>query len=179
MLNLKKWLPQGISISQTVTGMGLLIALHLVMNQFSLVLTPTLKISFAFLTSAVMGAVYGPIYAGLGAIFTDILGFVLKPSGFFFPGFTLNAFLAGIIYGVFLFQKGYNVKRIILAKVVTTVLVSFILTPIWLNIMYQSPLFIVARYIRTAIKFPIDVALLLLVMRTLYKTRIYAKMTQH
>ncbi|MDK6651916.1 folate family ECF transporter S component [Aerococcus urinae] len=167
----RKWLPLDVASSRVITGMGLLMALNLLLNQFRLVLGPTLEISFAFIPLAIMGAFYGPIYAGIGAGLCDVIGFVLSPSGFFFPGFTFNAVLAGLIYGFVLFRQGYNLKRILIAKVLTTVLISLFLTPLWLNMMYQSGLFAWARIIRTAVLFPADLFLLIIIFKMIERSR--------
>ncbi|AMC00020.1 hypothetical protein AWM75_01460 [Aerococcus urinaehominis] len=155
------------SSAKLVAGMGVLIALNLVLNQFRLVISPTWEINFSFVTLAIMGAFYGPVYAGVAAGFADILGFMLSPSGFFFPGFTLNSILSAVIYGLLLFRHPYSLKRLVVAKIATTILVSLILTPLWLNMMYQNAFFSWARIVRTVIQFPINLAILLFIFKTL------------
>ena len=44
-----------------------------------------------------------PISAGVAYAIGDILGMMIFPSGSYFPGFTLTAFLTGVIYGVVLY----------------------------------------------------------------------------
>ena len=41
-----------------------------------------------------------------------------------------------------------------------TVFINLILTSLWLNMMYQSPLFTMVRLIKNVVMFPVDVALL-------------------
>jgi ECF transporter S component (folate family) len=52
---------------------------------------------------ALGGAILGPLWNGLISAAADIVGFMITPGqGAFFPGFTLNAFLSGFAYGLFL-----------------------------------------------------------------------------
>lgn len=164
---LKNWLPTHVSTTQLVTRMGMLIALNLVLNQVAIPLGTELEISFASIPFAIMGAMFGPIVAAIGAGFADIIGFFLRPNGFFFPGFTLNAMVIAAIYGFFLYRKPFSVWRTVLATIVSKIMADFILTPVWLQIMYQNNFFTYARFVRTMIVGPIEGFILVLVMRFL------------
>lgn len=50
------------------------------------------------------GPVMGFVCGGLG----DLIQFVIKPTGAYFPGWTISAALAGFIYGLFFY--GCNMK---------------------------------------------------------------------
>ena len=47
-----------------------------------------------------------------------------------------------------------------MAVLVETVIVTLILTPLWLNIMYGSSLFVIERLVKAVILFPINTFLL-------------------
>ncbi len=143
---------------------GLFIAMNLVLNQVTIPLGTTMEIGFAFLPIALIGYLFGPVMAGISAVIADILGFIFRPAGFFFPGFTLNAFISGVIYGLFLHRKKITLLRVALLRLVNTVLITLILTPIWLYIMYETPLVTIPRIIKAVVKYPIDVALLYFVL---------------
>ena len=98
----------------------------------------------------------GFVCGGLG----DLIQFVIKPQGAYFPGWTLSAALAGFIYGLFFygcnmkvaenfdsgnskekksFLKLIDVKfllRCTLALTVDTLLVNVLLGTYWCSIMY-------------------------------------------
>ena len=84
---------------------GLFIAMNLVLNQVTIPIGTTMEIGFAFIPIASIGYLYGPLTAGLSGVVADILGFMLRPAGFFFPGFTLNEFIVGVLCGLLLHKK--------------------------------------------------------------------------
>ena len=90
----------------------------------------------------------------------DTLKYILRPDGPYFPGFALNEFLIGIIYGCFFYQKKITLLRVIIARACITIFINLILTSLWLNMLYQSPLFTMLRLIKNIVMFPVDVALL-------------------
>lgn len=146
--------------TKMLTITAALVAINLVLNQFTLAIGPLLEIGFAFLPIAVLAYLYGPVNAGLASAVADIIGFVLRPAGFFFPGFTINALLIGLLFGWFFYKKPITLGRIALANLVVTIVITLILTPIWLNIMFGSPLFAVPRVVKAIVLYPIEVGLL-------------------
>ena len=95
---------------RSLTGGAMLIALDLILNYTRIVISSFMEISFAFLAVAVSGMLYGPVMAGIMAAVADIIGFFVSPNGFFFPGFTLNAFLSGFMFGLFFYKKKITFK---------------------------------------------------------------------
>jgi len=164
---------------KSITGGAMLIALNVILDFVRIVVSNILEISFAFLSLAVAGMLYGPVMAGVIGAIADIIAYFVKPNGPFFIGFTINSFVTGFIYGLFLYNRKVSLKRIIAANAVEVVLINFILTPIWLNMMYGTQLFTVLRIIKNIAMFPINVALLYLVCKTVetvkFKTRLFEK----
>ncbi len=130
---------------------ALLIALELVIKQFTIKVTPDLKISFAFLAKSSVGMLYGPTVGFLAGGVSDVISFFLKPQGqAFSPMFTLQECLAGMIYGLFLYkmrmsrielhdkvllkksikENGTQIARIILGKLAVTVGINLFYTPL-------------------------------------------------
>ncbi|WP_108831771.1 folate family ECF transporter S component [Aedoeadaptatus coli] len=97
------------------------------------------RISFSFIPVTLASAVAGPIPSGIAAAVADIIGFVTKPTGPYFPGFTFNAFLGAVIYGYFFYKKELTLKRIILANVVATLVVNVCLGTVWVHMLTGSP----------------------------------------
>ncbi|MGN7854824.1 folate family ECF transporter S component [Exiguobacterium sp. 22311] len=160
---------QARSTTKMLTVTAALVAVNLVLNQFTLSFGPLLEIGFAFLPIAVLAYFYGPMNAGIASAVADTIGFVLRPAGFFFPGFTLNAILIGVIFGLFFYRKEISLSRIAIANLVVTIVITLILTPIWLNIMFGSPLFAVPRLIKAVLLYPIEVGLLYRVLKSIQR----------
>ena len=91
-----------------------------------------------------------------------IIKFIIKPTGAFFPGFTLNEILTGVIYGLFFYKREVRLRDIIIARLLVTVGINLVLTPLWLSIMYGSAFqfMVPARLIKNIVMLPIDVFLL-------------------
>ena len=151
---------------KSLTGCSMITALNVVVGFCKIQLTPTLQIGFTSLFAAISGMVYGPVITGLAGVIADHLKFMLHPTGPYFIGFPINEFLTGFIYGCFFYKKKITIPRVILARLTITVFINLILTSLWLNIMYQSPLFTVARLVKNVVMFPIDCFLLYTALKT-------------
>ena len=123
-----------------ISMMGLFIAIMVVLSRILGFEWQFIKISFDFVPKIVMGMMFGPFWTGIGAVIADLIGMMLFAKAAFFPGFTLNAFLGGVIYGYFFYKKEVTWRNAFLCTVANTVLIGLILTPIWLAIMYNQPL---------------------------------------
>lgn len=147
--------------AQSLAGAGLLSAVSLVLNQFTIMVSPLLEIGFSFLGIAACAFLYGPWVAGISGIIIDLLGYFLRPNGAFFPGYILNEFLAGFIYGAWLYKRPVSIWRTFLACLSVVIVINLFLSPLWLNIMYGNAYAIsTLRLIKNAIKLPVDTALL-------------------
>ena len=152
---------------RTITGASLMAAATIVLDFFRIVLTQTLEISFSFLGVALAGMMYGPFVGGIVGGIADILGYLIRPSGAFFIGFTVNAILTGVIFGLFLYKKKPSLIRIAVALLVENIIVILILTPLWLNMMYGTAFFAIARVIRCVALFPIKLAVMYMLCKTM------------
>ena len=114
---------------------SLLIAIEVILTRFCSINTPIVRIGFGFLPIAIIGMMYGPLSAGVAYAIGDLLGVALFPTGSFFPGFTLTAFLTGIVYGVFLYNKPKTWPRIIGAVLTVCLVINLGLDTLWLSIL--------------------------------------------
>lgn len=150
----------------SLVGTSLLTALNIVVGSISIKITPMIKIGFSSVIAGVCGMYYGPIATGLAGVIADNLKFMLFPDGPYFPGFTLNEFVVGIIYGSFFYKKEITLPRVMIARALVTIIVNLGLTSLWLNILYQNPIFTTVRLLKNVIMYPIDVAILYFVLKT-------------
>lgn len=101
---------------KSVVTAALLIALHTVLAVFvSIQVTESLRISISFIANVVIGALYGPVMGLVCGAIGDVVQFIIKPTGPYFPGWTLSAALACLIYGIFFYKHlpaKKNVKEI-------------------------------------------------------------------
>ncbi|MDE7299787.1 MAG: folate family ECF transporter S component, partial [Lachnospiraceae bacterium] len=91
---------------RAVAVAGMLLALHIVLAMFvSLPLTPSVRISVSFITNVVTGHLFGPWMGMITGALGDILQFVIRPTGAYFPGWTLNAAIGGFVYGLMFYRR--------------------------------------------------------------------------
>lgn len=171
MLNIDRLKGESLSNIKTLTGASFLVALTIVLNFFRIIVSNTNQILFSYLGLASAGFLYGPIIGGIVGGTADILSFLIRPSGPFFIGFTLNAILSGIIYGLFFYKKNPSILRVIVCCLVEGIIINLMLTPIWLNIMYGTSLFAIPRVIKFITLFPLKVVLIYIVTNALYKSK--------
>ena len=89
----------------TLVRAGLFISMSLVLKvmfevYIPLAGIPALRINFANLPLMLSGMVLGPLAGFLTGAAADIINFIVKPGGPFFPGFTLASGLCGFIPGI-------------------------------------------------------------------------------
>lgn len=125
--------------TREITTLGLLVALEIVLARFCSIQARNLRIGFSFLPIAMASIRFGPIPAAMAASAADILGAVLFPTtGAYFPGFTLTAFLTGVIFGLCLYRR-QTAGHILAAVLLNQLGLSLLLNTTWLSIMYHSP----------------------------------------
>lgn len=149
--------------ARTISRIALLMALDIVLTRFIAIQTPIVRISFGFLPSAMIGMLFGPLAAGVAGALADLAGtFLFGSGGLFFPGFTLSAFLGGLIYGVFLYKKPKSLLRISLAVIVITVVVNLGLNTLWVYILTEQAVvaFFPARLVQNLVLAPIRIAVI-------------------
>ncbi|MDT2813442.1 folate family ECF transporter S component [Vagococcus carniphilus] len=140
--------------ARTIALMGVLMALRIILSQFLSITTGFVKISFFFIPVVIMAILFGPIIAGSANALCDFIGAMLFPAGgLYFPGFTLTAFLSGIIYSSFYYKKDLTLKRIIIVNIIVTFILSLPLNTLWLYMMQGNAVFafLPARIISSSI----------------------------
>ena len=124
--------------------MAMLVAIQVVLSRFLSINLWNLKIGFSFVPIALAGMLLGPMGAGLTGMVADIIGATLFPSGAFFPGFTLTAFITAFGYGFFLHKK-QDMPHILAAVLFSEIVGTLLLNTKWIAILYGTaflPIFI-------------------------------------
>ena len=124
--------------TKNLTAMALLIALEIILSRFLSISAWNTKIGFSFVPVVAAALLLGPVYAGVVAALADFIGAVLFPVGPYFPGFTLTAFLTGLVFGLFLYRQ-QNLPRVAGAVAVNQFILSLLLNTLWISVLYGSP----------------------------------------
>ncbi len=154
---------------RVLTVSAFLVAIATVLGFFKVPITELIEIRFQYLPIAVGGAMFGPAVGGVIGMLADVLGYLVKPTGAFFPGFTISSILSGIIYGLFFYKKRITVPRIIAAELTETIVCSLVINSINLSILYGNAFSVVVatRLLKVLIMFPIDTIILTVVLKAI------------
>lgn len=124
--------------TKTVVLMGILIAMQIILSRFMSLAAWNFKVGFGFIPVVLAAMLLGPVKGGIVGAAADFIGAILFPIGAYFPGFTLTAFLTGMIYGIFLHKK-QSVINIIIAVGITEFILSLLLNSLWISMLYGAP----------------------------------------
>ncbi|GHU62742.1 folate ECF transporter [Clostridia bacterium] len=162
----------------SLTAISLLIAMAVSLSFFSVQWTVMNRFTFSVLAFAVCAMWYGPIPTGILGILADLISFYLKggSTGPYFFGFTLNGFLSGMIYGLFLYQTKFHPRKTLLlllgSKLLNLIFIEMLLSPLWLSILYGKAwiVYFSGRLALNLIQYPIKVGLCYMLLLFLEKT---------
>ena len=105
---------------KTVTVCAMLGAVAIVLGSLSIELGSTLRIGFSGIPNEIVHMLFGPV----GSVFAgtmDILKYLDQAYRSIFPGFTLIAMLAGLIYGSFYYKKELSFWRVLAAHITVAI----------------------------------------------------------
>ncbi len=161
----------------TISAMlgGLAVALNLI--AFA---SDTLKVGINSLPGRIVYYLFGPF---VGAVFggaMDLLNYFVRPLGPFHPGFTLNALLSGVIFGVILYKKPLKLYRIFIATFINAVFINVILNTFWISTIAGRSFWIILppRLLKNAIFFPIEALLLFFIIKGVEATGVFRLIKQ-
>ena len=148
--------------------MAVLIAVEIVLSRFLSISAWNTKIGFAFVPVVIAAVLLGPVYAGIVGAVADLLGAVLFPIGAYFPGFTLTAFLTGLVYGLFL-HKEQTVPRVIGAVAINQGILSLFLNTFWISVLYGSPFkpLLITRLPQTGILTVVQIVVIIVIAKVI------------
>lgn len=121
------WIDAAKSVRKTkdITTISLIFALILLCKYIPL---PSgfgdLGLSFTYLFIALAGLIYGPIYGFFIGTMSDVLGFFINSSGYFFWGYTLQAALCGMIYGLFFYKTKVNFSKVLMCRLIINIFMN-------------------------------------------------------
>ena len=143
---------------------ALLIASTIVLGRILSIRTSIITIGFSFVPIMLGAIILGPKYSTFIATISDIIGALLFPTGSYFFGFTITAFLTGLTYGLILYRKDFKVDknfliRLIISTIIVTGLYNGVLNTIWIMMINKgaSKVIIPVRILKQLVMAPIKV----------------------
>lgn len=126
-----------------------------------------MKIGFGGVVNQFVYYLFGPVAGAVYGGVLDLVKYVVKPTGAFFPGFTLNAMLGGVLYGTILYRKPLTFRRALWADLVVALICNIFLNTLWLSMMSGKAMMVLLpmRVLKNLIKWPVDAALFYLIAK--------------
>ncbi len=153
---------------QKILFTALFIASTVVLRRILSIQTPIITIGFSFVPIMLAAIMLDWRHTVFISTISDIIGALLFPSGSFFFGFTISAFLTGLIYGLILHQKEFKINksfiiRLIISTFLVTALINGLLNTIWVMMITKnaSTLIIPIRILKQLVMMPIKIITIL------------------
>jgi len=145
----------------------MLLAVAAVLGFIKIPLNQIIELRFTYLAYGIGGYLMGPFAGALIGGLSDLLAYIVRPTGGFFPGFTLSAALQGLIYGYWLYNHELTFKRVFIVQTAIAIIISLGLNTLWLSMLYHLPLVatLTPRIVKTAVMLPIEAGMLYLILK--------------
>lgn len=147
---------------------ALFIAATVVLGRILSIRTSIITIGFSFVPIMLGAIILGPKYSTFIATISDIIGALLFPTGSYFFGFTVTAFLTGLVYGLFLYRKEFKVDksfivRLLISTVIVTGILNGVLNTIWIMMITKgaSSIVVPVRIAKQLVMAPIKIITIL------------------
>ena len=128
------------------------------------------RVSWGFLARASCAWVCGPVLGTVFAVAEDTLSFIISGGGGtpYFPGYTLTTVLGVLTYALFFYRARPTVGRVFAAKALTNIQ-NVLLGTLWTSILSGKAWLVLApaRAIKNVIMFPVQAAMLLLLLKAI------------
>ena len=155
---------------RALTMCGMMAALAIVLNFVaSIDLGQYIRIGFSGVPNQIVAYLFGPAVGTFFGGVLDVLKFFVKPTGPFFPGFTLSAALGGMIYGIMLYHRPLSLRNVFLAQLIVKIVINIGLNTVWLKILYDKAILAIlpGRMLSNAIMLPIDTLLTYVILKVM------------
>ncbi|HGV4083260.1 TPA: folate family ECF transporter S component [Enterococcus faecium] len=155
---------------------ALLLALDVIL--YKIAIGPAyFQVTFGFLSMALMGYLYGPIWAGLLEMLSNTLNFTIFGSGTFHAAFLITAFLGGFINGLFLYHKKINLLSVIAAQLLIMIPVSLFINSWLMSVLFGADFKVIflGRVIRNMIQIPIQVTVVYSFIKALEARKVFKR----
>lgn len=161
---------------------GIMGALSIVLEYVgSIRLAPYARIGITEIPNVVIDFFFGPVTGGIFAAVMDIVKYVANPDGPFFPGYTLTAVTAAVIFGLFLYRRKLRIRNLIIAEILVKLICNIGLNTVWSVMLYNKAIAVIlpTRIVTNLIQLPIDTMVLYFVLKAVdrvLRPRLYEMM---
>lgn len=165
---------------KVLCAIGMLGALSIIINNFSIQIGDFLKIGFASECNVLVDCLFGPAAGAIFGAGMDILKFLIKPTGPFFWGWTFSAALAGVIIGFGLYRKKITFWRVLIVRLINSIIINVILGTYWLDVMYGKGFIALlpGRLIKNVAMVPIEALIFVAIYKAIEKGGIIQMLRQ-
>lgn len=152
---------------RTLTTTAMLISIGILLGFFKIPITNAIEIRFTQIPLASIGVLFGPAVAAVSGIIMDIGQFLVKPTGPYFPGFTLSSAVTGLVFGLMLHKKTITFQRILITQILYTIIVGIVLNSVWLSMLYENAFMVIltARLLKEIVMIPVNAFILLAIIK--------------
>ena len=159
---------------KTLVMTALLIAIGIVLGQFSIQITQDVKVGISFIATQLTATLFGPVVGGIMGGVADVVKFIIKPTGAFSMLWTLNAIVGPVIYGIMLYKKKFTLWRVLLSKTVVAIVVNIGMSCTWSAILYGSAFWAIlpTKALQQIIQVPIQSIIFYLFVNALQKAKV-------
>lgn len=160
---------------RVLTASALLAAIAIILGMFSIEIGSVIRIGFSSIPNGVEAYLFGPVVGGVFAGALDVLKYLVKPTGAFFPPLTLVTILAGVMYGVSYYKKRITFGRVLATKFVVMLICNVILNTLCLSALYGSAFFAIfpARAFKNLVMWPIDSVIFFTIVQALERVGVF------
>lgn len=163
------WLSSANKLKQTryLALIATMIAMKVVVSWLYVPVGESLRIYLTFLIVSIEAAIIGPVAAMVSGGITDIVSFMIHPTGPFFFGYTISSICGGLIYALFFYQRRISIPRIAGAKFCVNYLINVLMGSLWSAMMYSKGYIFYATQsvIKNTLMLPIEIVLLYIVFK--------------
>ena len=152
---------------------AVILALRIAMKPLKIPIAADVNITFGFIVNSFGSMVYGPVVALLGGALSDVLGYLVAPSGPYFFWFIVPEMLGSFIFALFLYSTDITPVRLILSKFCVNLFANIVISEPIMILYYERFLtttyqpFLLVRIVKNIVMLPIEAIILMIVFRTL------------
>lgn len=151
---------------------ALILALRVAVKPLSIPVAGDLKEGIGFIVNAFGSMIYGPIVALLSGALSDTLGYLLYPSGVYFPAYMITEMAGSFVFALFLYRAEITVPRLLLCRFSICLFVNVVLSyPIhvwyWNVVMGKAYSMAIVQVVKNVALFPIETVILAIIFRAL------------
>ena len=151
---------------------ALILALRIAVKPLSIPVAGDLKEGIGFIVNAFGSMIYGPVVALLSGALSDTLGYLLYPSGVYFPAYMITEAAGSFVFALFLYRAEITVPRLLLCRFSICLFVNVVLSypiHVWYwNVVLGKPYSMaMVAIVKNVALFPIETVVLAVVFRAL------------